>query len=339
VIEESSTEGEIEFDFQATHVRLELKHTAPLIGCRFDPTGRFAFASSMDHTVQRWHLDSGAQTQWQGHDGWLRAIGFSPDGSRAFTGGYDGKLCFWDTKSDSPQPLHAIDAHQGWIRWLAVQPGGKLLATAGNDLAVRLWAAESGELIRTLQGHEKHVYSLLFDDSGDLLLSGDLAGVVKVWEVATGDEVKTIDAKGLHLYHGGQRVDYGGVRCMAFSPDRTQLACGGLHKGSNPFAGVQEPLVLVFDWETGEQVRTHEATEITRGIIWRLGFLPDGTLLGASGGGSGGFLLFWGPEKTQVHKFKLSNTVLDMDLRLQDRDVLTAHYDGRLRISRMAQEP
>ncbi len=333
--EESVNSEQSALDFKSTHVVKELKHSAPLIGCRFDPTGRYAFASSMDNTIQRWRLDSDTQTQLQGHESWLRAIGFSPDGRRTFTAGYDGKLCFWDTESDSPQPTHEIEAHQGWIRWLAVHPDGMMLATGGNDLAVRLWSAENGELIQTLSGHEKHVYSLLFHADGELLLSGDLKGVVKVWDIPSGKEVRMFDAKDLHLYHGGQQVDYGGVRCMAFTPDGKQLACGGLHKGSNPFAGVQEPLVLVFDWETGEQVRTHEATEIDRGIVWRLAFLPEGTLLGASGGGTGGFLVFWGTDKTEVHKFKLPNTVLDMDLRLESYQVLTAHFDGRLRISSM----
>jgi WD40 repeat protein len=322
-------------DLKATHVVKELKHSAPLIGCRLDPSGRYAFASSMDYSVQRWRLDSDALTQFGAFDSWLRAIGFSPDGSRTFIGGYDGRLSFWDTEAEAPAPTLQIAAHAGWIRCLAVRAGGETVATGGNDLEIRLWSTQTGKLLRSFTGHEKHVYSLLFHPDGKLLLSGDLKGVVKVWDVDSGQEIKTFDAKDLYLYHGGQQVDYGGVRCMALSPDGKQLACGGLHKGTNPFAGVQEPLVLIFDWETGTQLRTHEATEIDRGIVWRLGYLPDGTLMGASGGGSGGFLLFWGTEKTEVHKFKLPNTVLDMDWLPGTQDVLTAHHDGRLRISRL----
>ena len=324
-------------DFRSTHIRQEWKHTAPLLGCAVDPTGRFVCASSMDQTIQRWDLSEDQHTALGGHDSWLRAIGFSVDGRHTFTGGYDGRLCIHDSESDSPEPKRQIEAHDGWIRRLAVHPTGHLIATGGNDLVVKLWDAESGKAVRTLSGHEKHVYSLLFHPNGKLLLTGDLAGVVKIWNVESGQLVRTIDAKGLYLYHKGQKVDYGGVRCMSLSPDGNELACGGLHKGTNPFAGVQEPLVLVFDWESGKQLRTHEATGITRGIAWRLSHNPDGTIVGASGGGTGGFLLFWqGEKKTEVHKVKLPNTILDMAPHPNGIDIVTAHHDGRIRISRMA---
>ena len=231
-------------------------------------------------------------------------------------------------------PTRTIEAHQGWIRWLAVSPDGSLIATAGNDLKINLWSAGSGELVQTLLGHQGHIYSLFFHPSGELLLSGDLKGVVNQWEIATGKLQRTLDAKPLHTYHGGQQVDYGGVRCMALSGDGTQLACGGLHKATNPFAGVQEPLVLVFDWESGKQIRTHEATEIPRGIVWRLIFQSDGTLLGSIGGDIGA-LVFWKADKTEFHKLKMPSPVLDLDQHPAAPEVATVHHDGHIRLSRL----
>ena len=40
----------------------ELKHGSPLIGCRFDPTGRFVFAGAQDSTIQRWEVATGKKT-------------------------------------------------------------------------------------------------------------------------------------------------------------------------------------------------------------------------------------------------------------------------------------
>lgn len=339
MIDESQADAETDdrkLDFKATHVEKDWKHEAPLIGCRFAPNGRHVFSTSMDQTIQRWELSDGKKIALRGHESWLRAIGFSNDGKRTFTGGYDGRLCFWDNESDSTEPLKTIDAHHGWVRWLTVSPDGRWIATAGNDLVVRLWDSDSGDLAHELKGHEKHIYSLFFHPSGDFLASGDLAAQIHVWESTAFERKRSFEPKDLHIYHTGQRVDYGGVRCMDLSKDGSELACGGLHKGTNPFAGVQEPLVVVLNWESGEVIRTHEATQIDRGIVWRLCFLQDGTLMGASGGGSGGFLIFWGNEdKNEVHKFKLPNTVLDMDYDPTSLAVATAHHDGRLRISRL----
>ena len=326
-------------DFKSVHIDKEWKHDAPLIGCRFDPSGRFVFSTSMDQNLQRWNLEDGQKVALSGHESWLRAIGFSKDGNRAFTAGYDGRLCFWDNESQSTEPLKTIDAHHGWVRWLSVSPDGKLIATAGNDLVVRIWNSNSGDLLHELKGHQKHIYSLFFHPAGNFLASGDLEGKIHIWETNQFGKTRTLEAKALHTYHTGQKVDYGGVRCMDLSKDGTELACGGLHKGTNPFAGVQEPLVVVLNWQTGDEIRTHEATQISHGILWRLHYLQDGTLMGASGGGTGGFLVFWGKEeKTDVHKFKLPNTVLDMDYAPDSLTVAAAHHDGRLTLSRLTEK-
>ena len=336
---ESTSQDSQPLEIKESHVAREWKHDAPMLGCRYHPDGKHVFGSSMDHSIRRWDLDKDEHAVFRGHESWLRGIGFSPDGKQMYSAGYEGRLCFWDALAtadgDEPiAPLRSIEAHQGWIRWLAVSPDGKIVATAGNDLNVKLWSTESGELVRELPGHEKHIYSLMFHPNNELLLSGDLAGVVKQWQLSDGKLLRSFDAKPLHTYHGGQRVDYGGVRCMTLSADGKQLAFGGLHKATNPFAGVQEPLVLVFDWEKGEQIRTHEATEIPRGIVWRLIFEPDGTLVSGVGG-EAGYVVFWDEEKTDSHKFKLPSPVLDLDRHPQNPEVVVANHDGRLRIVRM----
>ena len=327
-------------DVKASHIARDWKHSAPLIGCRYDPSGRYVFASSMDRTIQRWDLQDDQHATFAGHESWLRGLGFSPDGQQLYSAGYEGQLCFWEATAnpkdtESAQPTKRIAAHQGWIRWLAVSPDGNLIATTGNDLLVKLWSAKTGELVSTLEGHEKHVYSLLFHPSGNVLLSGDLKGVVNQWEIPSGKRIRSLDAKALHTYHGGQQVDYGGVRCMTLNDDQTQLACGGIHKATNPFAGVQEPLVLVFDWNSGEQIRTHEATGIPTGMLWRVLFQPDGTLI-AGIGGNNGFIVFWSDDKTEFHKLKMPQPVLDLDRHPKGLELATAHSDGRIRITRMA---
>jgi WD40 repeat protein len=124
---------------------------------------------------------------------------------------------------------------------------------------------------------------------------------------------------------------------MSISPDRKHVACGGLHKASNPFGAVQEPLVMVFDYESQQKVRTHVADGIPQGIIWRVAFHPTGTLIGTSGGGSGGHILFWSAEQEkEIHKLQLPGTALDMDMHPDTIQIATAHYDKHVRISRMA---
>lgn len=323
-----------------THVAVEWKYDAsPLIACRFDPRGRYVFASAEDNSVQRWDLANGNRVSLAGHDSWVRGLAFSHDGETLITAGSDDTLIWWSASAEQPEPLRRVKAHAGWIRSISVSPDGALLASAGNDLVVRLWNVADGAPVREMAGHEKHVYSTLFHPSGEFLLSGDLKGVVNQWEVASGKLVRSFDAKALYSYNGGQQVDFGGVRSLAISGDQKHLACGGLHNASNPLGAVHDPLVLRFEWESQTLLRSHVAADV-KGIAWRVLFHRDGYLIGVNGGSTGGLLLFWNAEQdAEYHRFGLPSLARDLDMHPDGLQLATAHYDRHLRISKMAEKP
>jgi WD40 repeat protein len=328
-------------DPKLANVVSQWPYDRPLVACRFDPLGRFVFCGSEDSAVERFNLADGARTVLKGgHETWVHALTFSKDGGQVISGGCDGKLTWWDAAAAAPTPIRTIDAHKGWIRSADVSPDGTLIASGGNDNMVRLWNVADGKLVRELPGHARHVYSVAFRPQGEFLLSGDLMGVIKQWEVATGKEARTLDAAPLHTYEGGQQVDYGGVRGMSFSPDGKWLAAGGLYKASNPLGNVQEPLVLLFNWETGKVERQQIAEGITQGILWRICWLADNTLMGVSGAGSGGFLIFWKPDADKdFFRFGLPSLARDMDLHPDGIQVATAHHDLHVRVTRLAAKP
>jgi WD40 repeat protein len=326
------------FDPKQAHVVSQWAHDRPLNACRFDPAGRFVFCGSEDAAVERFKLADGARTILTGgHETWVKALAFSKDGSIAMSGGCDGKITWWDTAADAPQPIRTIEAHKGWIRALDVSPDGALLASGGNDHSVRLWNVADGSLVRELSGHARHVYSVAFHPKGQYLLSGDLVGSIRQWEVSSGKEMRAFDAKPLHTYEGGQQVDFGGVRALAISPDEKWLAAGGLYKATNPLGAVHEPIVLLFNWESQKVEKQQIAEGITGGVVWRLRWLADGSLMGVSGGSTGGFLLFWKPDADKDYfRFQLPNIARDMDLHADGLQVATAHHDRHVRIIQLA---
>ncbi len=326
------------FDPKQAHVVSQWPHDRPLNACRFDPAGRFVYCGSEDAAVERFNLPDGARTIINGgHQTWVKAIAFSKDGNIAVSGGCDGKLTWWDSPAAEPKPIRSINAHKGWIRSLDVSPDGTLLVSGGNDNVARIWNISDGSLVYEFTEHTRHIYCVAFHPDGLSVISGDLIGGLKQWEVTTGNEVRTFDATPLHSYNGGQQVDFGGIRAIAVSPDGKWLVAGGLHKASNPLGAVHEPLVLLFDLETQKLEKQLIAEGITQGVIWRLKWLSDGSIMGLSGGGSGGFLLFWKPDaEKDYHRFQLPSLARDMDVHPDGLQVATAHYDRHLRISRLA---
>ena len=118
---------EMTVDPTATHVDKAWKYTSPLITCRFDPAGKYAFATAQDNALIRWTLADGTMKVYKGHDSWIRDIEFSHDGKTVVSSGCDDRLLFWNVEetAEEPQPTREIHAHKGWIRSIQLSPDGK----------------------------------------------------------------------------------------------------------------------------------------------------------------------------------------------------------------------
>jgi WD40 repeat protein len=323
-----------------TYVAKDLAHNSPLIACRFDPKGRFVFATAEDQSIQRWDLESGTKTPLVAHDSWVHALAGSPDGQTLLSGGCDGRLIWWPTASEKPAPIRTLDVHRGWVRDVVISRDGTMAASCGNDLMVRLWSLADGQLIQELPGHGKQVYRIAFDPTGRYLVSADLQGVVVQWEIATRKEARRLDAAKLYSYNAGQEVDYGGVRDLSFSADGAYLACSGLIEASNPLGAVSNPAIVLFDWATGKEKLLQRPKEDIKGVGWGVRFHPAGFEVAVSGGTSGGFFWFFKTEQVnEFFKFALPNTGRDMDLHPDGIRLAAAHHDGHLRIYAMAPKP
>lgn len=321
-------------DPQKTHQASEFKYAHPLLSCRIDPSGQFVFATAQDNAIVRWHLASGKATVLAGHDSWVRALAFLPNGTLV-SGGYDGQLMWWNVAEESPQPHRRVEAHQGWVRSVAVSPDGNLLVTGGNDNTVRLWSAE-GVAAGQCDGHTNHVYSVAFHPQSGRVLSGDLKGLVREWDLASREQLRHFDSSTLWKYDAGFGADVGGVRAMTISADGKWLGCSGITEVSNAFAGIGNPLVVVFDLETGEKKQSFVTSKKLKGPGTGVRFHRDGFVIGSCGGLDGGHLLFWKLEAAnEFFDLKLPDVCRDFDLHPDNMRLATTHEDKTLRLWQM----
>jgi WD40 repeat protein len=318
----------------------ELKHQSPLIGCRFDATGRHVFAAAQDNTVQRWDIGGEQPTALVGHVSWVWGMASSPCGQFLLTGSYDGQVKRWPTAGETPTPVWSAEAHRGWVRSVSVSPDGDSIASCGNDCMVRLWSAADGRVVRELAGHDCHVYNCAFHPEGRDLVSADHKGVVRHWDVSAGSLVRQLDAGLLFKYDEGFRAGCGGVRGIAFSPDGRYLACAGITEVTNAFAGVGKPVIVLFDWHTGAQKQLLRPKEDFTGVMWGVAFHPSGYVVGVGGGSSGGALWFWRPDQPQAFfALKLSKNGRGLDLHPDGLRLAVAHFDGAVRLFDMSPKP
>src|SRR5512139_1392236 len=116
--------------------------------------------------------------------------------------------------SSSARPELVLQlGHLAQVNSIAFTTDGRTIVTASDDRSIRLWDAQTGELLRVLTGHSGPVNRLALAPDGKILASGGGDGTIRLWSVETWDILQTLKP-GM------------AVRALAFSPDRRLLAAG-----------------------------------------------------------------------------------------------------------------
>ena len=190
------------------------------------------------------------------HDGSVRAVAFSPDGTRLVTGGNDALI--WDLASGQQlaQLLHDRMSHDRGVRAVAFSPDGTRLVT-GNPFMARIWDLAGQQLARL--PHHSGVQAVAFSPDGTRLVTGGNDALI--WDLASGQQLARLIPGGWlrQLIHYG-----GGVQAVAFSPDGTRLATGGIDRKAR-----------IWDLASGQQL-----AQLRHGKwVMAVAFSPDGTRL------------------------------------------------------------
>jgi WD40 repeat protein len=260
-------------------------------------------SGSYDRHLVWWDAATGQVVRAQeAHQGWIRDLVVTPDGTRLVSAGDDMLVKVWETDT------------------------GKLLRTL------------EGHATRTPQGHVTALYAVAVSPDGKFLASGDRIGEVRVWETDTGKLLQKIQVPILYTYDPVQRKrSIGGIRTVVFSRDGKHLAVAGVGQINN-VDGLGGPAHLeVWDWGKPQQLFT-SGVQGHKGLTNHLIFHPDGTwLIGAGGGADNGFLAFWQVDPLPaaskdkkdpgiVHKTKTDGHVHRLCLNAAGTELYAAGY-------------
>jgi WD40 repeat protein len=178
-----------------------------------------------------------------------------------------------------------------------------MLLTASDDTTVKVWDLGTGEVVRTLRGHEGYVYSADWSPDGRTIASVGRDDILRIWR---NDEEPQV-------------IEIGNARqTLAFSPDGELLATAGFGK-----------TIGIYDSSTGDELRTLSGHEnVVRSLI----FSPDGRRLFSAGGD--GIVKIWstsdwveilaiqGPERA----------IYDLAIDSEGQRLAAACSDGTVRI-------
>ncbi len=109
---------------------------------------------------------------------------------------------------------------------VAFSPDGQTLASGGEDQMVKLWEVNTGQYLKTLQGHGNCVRSIVFSPDGQTIASGSEDGTIKLWDVKTGECLKTLR---LPRPYEGMKIN--GVTGLTAAQKVTLKALGAVEDG------------------------------------------------------------------------------------------------------------
>ncbi len=306
--------------------------------------------------VQIWDLSTGTGQPLGSHEGHVLSVDLSNDGTKAVSGGSDGRIKVWHLNGNSQEngskdELGRIACGDKWcVVWsVDMSSSGRLVASGSSDGIVRIWDLDSPGMPREVGGdHKTQVFSVRFSDDESFIVSGDEKGNVKVWAT---DQRRSVSSGALCRHTGP-------VRSVNVSSDSNLVVSGGEdgyviisspdglsecnyfkgHAGrvtkvdfspdadGNQMvsAGIDSRIII---WRLkGELIQSSSELRGHVGIVVDAGFNADGTHIISSG--EDGTIRLWSTSSRNVVSMHES---LVPAVHFLNNDVISAGANGTLR--------
>ncbi|MEM7801157.1 MAG: NB-ARC domain-containing protein, partial [Chloroflexota bacterium] len=187
-----------------------------------NPNGLTFASGGVDLSLIIWDQQSGQPIyRRQGAGRLSRSIAFDPSSKKLLSGSIDKIARIWhldslDLKKPNRIPHQSFSGHTEEIYSVAYSHKGHIFATAGLDKTIRIWRADTGKLVRVLEGLTDTIWSIHFSADDRFLASTDSGHVVSLWDVERGRLTHHLEG------HTGWVYD------SAFHPEGTTLVSVGI---------------------------------------------------------------------------------------------------------------
>jgi WD40 repeat protein len=115
-----------------------IKLTNPVGDVMYSAAGKMLAAGTDDSTIYLWNTENYQSfTTFQGHQGYVNGVSFSPDETLLISGSHDKRIGIWSIAEQ--KLIKMLDGHRDTVLRVTFSPDGKLIASISWDGTVRLW--------------------------------------------------------------------------------------------------------------------------------------------------------------------------------------------------------
>jgi len=208
VLATCSTDGFIYlWDVKTGERVAELQHPSQLAVrvCLFSPTTHRLATAGEDDSIVLWDVSTHTIIKtFDGHEGTVTCLSFTPDSSYIVSGSTNCDLKMWDAKLTHTKSLHSeSEAHDLGVTGASFRPvtdedSTYMLSSCGNDNEVKIWSVRTSPrctftLTHTLTGHTGNVMSCRFTADGKILASAAGDKGVRLWDPSTGSQLQKLE--------------------------------------------------------------------------------------------------------------------------------------------------
>lgn len=145
-----------------------------------------------------------------GHTKGVKSLAWFPDGIRLVSGGLDGKIFIWDSRTNRCLLDFSSDGEGVWC--VACSRDGQVVASGDSAGMISLWDAASGQRMRRFNAHIGGVRAIDFSPIKDCFASVGRDNRLRIWDCESAEEVRSHE----------EFIP----NCVKYSPDGRCIATG-----------------------------------------------------------------------------------------------------------------